>query len=1027
MKKNCLQIKQYYKTFILMVIFFLVLLPTKSHLLPQIRSAAVLQAKTAKEKRKEACLSLLINRNLPPIDKKIVKGISTSGRGSVYALVGGRNFTAADIDLAEVPFFTYNGPNLSPLYHDGGEWPNSGGIPETDDGRPSFGTDWAGEFYDIDRNGHYPKAVLRYIGNHCYIFVPPMFWPTLPKGISPTQDQTPSPKSEWGLVWPDSLGWGGEVYYYAPATGARHLDPRFVFGSDPNLARLKLKEIADEFDGIIYPRMREYFGNEPDVDGDGKIFLLLDDIRDGYGSYRGYFWAGNQYPRSQMPNSNEKELLYIDIFPSLVFFPKQAFGTLAHEFVHMIHFNEGTTIQNGQLVEEERWLEEGFTQYGQYLYNKIHTSNVDEFIKNPDTILVEPRQEIWLGPNPYANYGASYLFMFYLMEKYGKNNPTGFMKNLVRDKTIGVQSINNALKGYNTTMVDVFCDWVLANFINKTRKLDGSLLNDGKWGYDVDNDYDQSNDIGYNERLPVKLSERVILSSQGAIRQSKVNNWAADYILISGNSGNLNLGFDGDDRGQFRTAVIKRGPQVDPTVEYIYLNDKQAGNALIKNYGAGNTYENLVLVPMVVGLVNYELLNYTFSATFADLKVAVFPNPIFENFLHIVVTTNDKFSSTPRLKITFDGQQGYLTMTPVDEKTYLANYELKNSGEGIIEAAGTTSNGTVLTNVIKFSAVYYPPKSTGMLTANFAKIEVYKNTFENKGGYVFISESTNQPSFLEVQKISTLIDLVLPSNSITSKLKLSIPIRSYGALINERSLTKIGLFREVSNNNNVEFVVIPNLDDRTYASALVDSSGRYFIGIDEIPPKVRFSSQIRTKYESEFIFYIKDDGAGVDDGSIKVTYNNKPIDYRWEKNNGQLKFYIRDYNENEEIIIHVADRLSNWSIIRYKPAIIGNVLDSSVKEAVIYPNPTKSLAKFRVELAGLDRNTAIVEAIVKDSYGDEVFTTILKRVGNGLYEADWNLQSKHGKVVANGVYFVTFEIEIGDKKIKERRKLSILR
>ena len=285
-------------------LIFLLLCPLVSFaadpIAPSVRAAALAQARQAKNGG-DACLSMLLNRNLPPYEVNMSSEGFQGVRGNIRAIVGGRNYTAADIDSAEVPFYTVNGVGLTPLLHDGGEWPGTGGNPDADDGRPSFSIDWAGEIYDIDRNGHYPKAVLRYIGSHCYIFVPVMFFPTLPRGISSTEEETPAAKSEWGLAWPDTLGWGGDVYYYAPATGAKTLEPRYVLGSDKNLARLKLKEMADEFDSRIYPKMREYFGNEPDVDQDAKIFIILDDIRDGVGSFRGYFWAANQYPARRSP------------------------------------------------------------------------------------------------------------------------------------------------------------------------------------------------------------------------------------------------------------------------------------------------------------------------------------------------------------------------------------------------------------------------------------------------------------------------------------------------------------------------------------------------------------------------------------------------------------------------------------------------------------------------------------------------------------------------------------------------------
>ena len=90
---------------------------------------------------------------------------------SMRAVVGGVNFTSADVDNTMIPFATFNGLNSTALFHDGGEWPSYNGNTTDDDGKGS-GESQAREIYDYDGNGHYPKACLRYIGAHCYIFVP---------------------------------------------------------------------------------------------------------------------------------------------------------------------------------------------------------------------------------------------------------------------------------------------------------------------------------------------------------------------------------------------------------------------------------------------------------------------------------------------------------------------------------------------------------------------------------------------------------------------------------------------------------------------------------------------------------------------------------------------------------------------------------------------------------------------------------------------------------------------------------------
>ncbi len=982
---------------------------------PAIRHAAVAQAKRARSGG-EVCVTSLLKGSLPTIPMTNLKVKGTQGiMGNISLVVGGRNFTAADVDEAAVPFYTFNALGLEPLLHDGGEWVGTGGNTDADDGQNSFGNTWAGEFYDLDKNNHYPKAILRYIGSHCYIFVPPMFFPTLPRGISSTEDTTPAPDPSWGMYWPDTQGWGGDLYYYAVATGVKTLDPRFVLGADKNLARLKLKEFADEFDSNIYPKMREYFGTEPDVDSDAKVFILLDDIRDGAGSFRGYFWAGNQYSRSVQAASNEKELLYIDLFPTFLMDPKQGYRTTAHEFTHMIHFNEGTQVVNNVLVEEERWLEEGFTQYASYLYDKSHTTNVDEFIKDPDTILVEPRVDVWLGNDPFANYGASYLFMFYLMEHYGGSNGATFMRNLVKNKNVGVKSVNDSLKGFSTDMEQVFGDWAIANFIDKERKLDQSSLNDGKWGYAIDNDYDTTNNMGVNQSLPVKFSEQVYLAATGMARSANVHPWAADYIQISGSTGNLNLGFDGDDRTTFKLAVIKRGPQVDPTVEYMYLNEKQAGNLLIQNYGAGNTYENLVLVPMVIANANYEKMNYVYSGSFSDLKVAVFPNPIYENYLHIVVRTNDKFSATPRVQMTFNGQQGYLTMNPVNDSTYITNYTLTDSGEGTVEAFGTNSNGTIMANTLKFSAVYYPAKSSGLLMSSFAELAIPEGATKMPG-YSILSISSNQDSFDGLMKLTSTIDVGIPDARTAVPLKISIPSKEGSRITGE----KPGLF-EVTTTGPKYLGPAQIVDGKITGS--IDTSASVFAAIDMFAPVLDHQGESQGKGVTSI--KVTEKGSGIDTGSISVSYKGAPLPVSFDSANSRLLVQAKDLLDGEyPLDVSVSDKLGNTTKAQIWADVSGSFSQAQI---VTYPNPARTFATIRAAFAGPDSGKLQVQATVRDTAGDEVFWTALRHQGGGLYEASWNLTNQDGKAVSNGVYYVEVEAGSALGDAKERRKMVVLR
>ena len=68
--------------------------------------------------------------------------------------------------------------------------------------------------------------------------------------------------------------------------------------------------LSQEFENKIYPNLTSVFGSEwkPGVDGDEKITILFQSLREGAG---GYFKEADEYLKLQIPNSNEKEMIYL--------------------------------------------------------------------------------------------------------------------------------------------------------------------------------------------------------------------------------------------------------------------------------------------------------------------------------------------------------------------------------------------------------------------------------------------------------------------------------------------------------------------------------------------------------------------------------------------------------------------------------------------------------------------------------------------------------------------------------------------
>ncbi len=259
--------------------------------------------------------------------------------------------------------------------------------------------------------------------------------------------------------------------------------------------------VAREFHNTtssIYNKDRETFGVDPPtgVDGDTRITILLLDIDSDYADYvssgekwwtsgngivAGYFYSVDTFSDSSLPegyHSNERKIIYIDTYPLIehgvfdfstgaiidatpstnhnddlnatasIEGASQSYGTLAHEFQHMIHYYHDS--------DEETWLNEGCAGFAEFINGYGHPSTVASFVADPTNSLVTWNSVL-------ADYGSTYLFTLYLYEQYGG---TTAIKNLVADSENGSTSVTNMTNtmGYTTTFKELVINWFIANY-----------------------------------------------------------------------------------------------------------------------------------------------------------------------------------------------------------------------------------------------------------------------------------------------------------------------------------------------------------------------------------------------------------------------------------------------------------------------------------------------------------------------------------------------------------------------------------
>lgn len=264
-----------------------------------------------------------------------------------------------------------------------------------------------------------------------------------------------------------------------------------------------LVQAAKDFEDTIYPQVSAAFGQEwsPGIDNDPHLNIIHAPIQ----GVAGYFSSSDEHPISVYPNSNQREVIYINS-RALKVGGSSYLEVLAHELQHVIHWaNDGS---------EETWVNEGLSDLAVSVAG-YRVSNISRFLRSPTTSLVNWPLD---NSNVLAHYGGSALFFNYLLEHYGSDEG---LIDLVKEPADGIAGIDAYLakQGFGTTFKQVFGDWVIANVLDQSP---------GRYGY---------------QELDVQVSIKKTLNGTGKL-DSEIPQYAAEYIELTSNRNSVRIKFD---------------------------------------------------------------------------------------------------------------------------------------------------------------------------------------------------------------------------------------------------------------------------------------------------------------------------------------------------------------------------------------------------------------------------------------------------------------------------------------------------
>ena len=306
--------------------------------------------------------------------------------------------------------------------------------------------------------------------------------------------------------------------------------------------------VAREFDNRIYPNVRKWMGTEwkPGLDRDNRITLLMHDVgmNQSGADYGGYFAPTDQLPT--LPNSNRREMLYMDVYQFRERDRHTFYSSLAHEFAHLINW-----FQNGGTTDQ-RWLEEGTASFIEWaVYGTVHNIFVDGYLANPSVSLA------------YTNtadvyYGGAFLLMLYLYEQYGGPE---IIRRLIETDALGEQAIDAALAngGKSDRFPEAFLKWGLANWMNTQA---------------------ENKRLGY-AALPNRKVSAVARRVQGYPNEGNnipIDQWGAYYIVFENLPETLDLSVIGSGSGNLYATTLYLPANGRPVATPIPFNTKNRGH-----------------------------------------------------------------------------------------------------------------------------------------------------------------------------------------------------------------------------------------------------------------------------------------------------------------------------------------------------------------------------------------------------------------------------------------------------------------
>ena len=212
-----------------------------------------------------------------------------------------------------------------------------------------------------------------------------------------------------------------------------------------NISTAQIETMLNEFSNSTFDIITNTYGGPSDVDNDNKVLFLFTHLVDQVGGVAGFYSSGSLFTTSRGGDGNVADMMFISPTREIASYE----ALLAHEFQHLISFNQHVLVQNGD--SEETWLNEGLSHVAEDLVGgHIDGGNADlvaDFMNNPERYALTGDASLNSGIR-----GAAYLFVRGLMESFGSDVPGRLVKtnkvNIANVEDISGQTFDNVYRTF---------------------------------------------------------------------------------------------------------------------------------------------------------------------------------------------------------------------------------------------------------------------------------------------------------------------------------------------------------------------------------------------------------------------------------------------------------------------------------------------------------------------------------------------------------------------------------------------------